>query len=101
MLRDVGYKLQTHQWCLSFTRATKLRVMGHDQNSCTQKAIDYLSAKATIYSKTDREGRWIYQQINAHTVQRLRATLKIDTPSRIELHFKPQLGTITTPPKAP
>lgn len=63
--------------------------------------IDYLSAKATIYSKTDREGRWIYQQINAHTVQRLRATLKIDTPSRIELHFKPQLGTITTPPKAP
>ena len=63
--------------------------------------IDHLSAKATIYSKTDRQGRWLYQKINAHTEQRLRATLKIDTPSRIELHFTPQLDTIAPPPYAP
>ena len=59
--------------------------------------INALSAKATIYSKTDRQGRWLYQKINAYTGQRLRATLKIDTPSRIELHFKPQLDTIAPP----
>ncbi len=59
--------------------------------------IDTLSAKVTIYSRTDRQGRWLYQKINAHTGQRLRATLKIDTPSRIELHFKPQLDTIAPP----
>ena len=56
--------------------------------------IETLNAKIAIYSANDAEGRWLYQQLNANTVNRLRGTLKIDTPSRIEMHFKSNPSTM-------
>ena len=61
--------------------------------------IETLNAKIAIYSANDAEGRWLYQQLNANTVNRLRGTLKIDTPSRIEMHFPSNPSTI--PPVEP
>ena len=56
--------------------------------------IESLTAKIVIYSFNDAEGRWLYQQLNANTVHRLRGTLKIDRPSRIEMHFKSNPSTM-------
>ena len=56
--------------------------------------IESLNAKIVIYSFNDAEGRWLYQQLNANTVHRLRGTLKIDRPSRIEMHFKSNPSTM-------
>ena len=56
--------------------------------------IETLNAKIAIYNANDAEGRWLYQQLNANTVNRLRGTLKIDTPSRIEMHFKSNPSTM-------
>ena len=56
--------------------------------------VETLNAKIAIYSANDAEGRWLYQQLNANTVNRLRGTLKIDTPSRIEMHFKSNPSTM-------
>ncbi len=64
------------------------------------RRIETLGAKVTIYSHNDAEGRWLYQQLNANTTDRLRGTLKIDAPSRIEMHFqtKPSTIPVRTPP---
>ena len=56
--------------------------------------IDQVKANIIIYSHSDAEGRWLYQNVNRKTTQRLRANLKIDTPSRIELHFLPNQHTL-------
>jgi hypothetical protein len=56
--------------------------------------IESLKAKVSIYSRGDAEGRWLYQQLNANTPERLRGTLKSDNPSRIEMHFKDNPSTI-------
>jgi len=58
------------------------------------QTIEALNAKVAIYSHDDAEGRWLYQQLNANTRSRLRGTLKIDTPSRIEMHFPSNPSTI-------
>ena len=52
--------------------------------------IDDLNAKVTLFSRSDAEGRWLYQQLNQGTKTRLRASLRIDRPTRIELHFLPE-----------
>lgn len=59
--------------------------------------IESLDAKITIYSANDAEGRWLYRKLNADTVNRLRGTLKIDSPSRIEMHFASNPSTLPAP----
>lgn len=50
-------------------------------------SVEQHHAKIIIYSSSDEEGRWIYQSVNRHMTERLRATLHIDTPTRIDLVF--------------
>ena len=57
--------------------------------------VESLAARVSIYSRDDAQGRWLYQQLNAGTPTRLRGTLKIDTPSRIEMHFDRNPSTIS------
>lgn len=52
--------------------------------------IQKKQAAITIYSNHDAQGRWLYRHINEHSENRVRAILKRDTPTRIELHYQPQ-----------
>ena len=52
--------------------------------------IQMKQATITLYSQHDAEGRWLYRHINQHSKIRVRAILKKDAPSRIELHYQPQ-----------
>jgi hypothetical protein len=47
-------------------------------------------AAITLYSRNDVQGRWLYQHINSNSDTRIRAILKMDSPTRIELHYQPQ-----------
>ena len=69
-----------------------------NHDSATQRAVNSFfqdiaasirqqGATIVIYSRSDEEGRWIYQSVNQYLPQRLRATLKLDRPARIDLIF--------------
>ena len=69
-----------------------------NHDSATQRAVNSFfqeiaasirqqGATIVIYSRSDEEGRWIYQSVNQYLPQRLRATLKLDRPTRIDLIF--------------
>ncbi len=48
--------------------------------------IEELDTPAVIYAPTDRIGRWIYQQLNEHSLNyRVRGDLRISAAPRIEL----------------
>ncbi len=51
------------------------------------ESVQQHQAKVIIYALSDEEGRWIYQSVNQQMTERLRATLQIDTPARIDLVF--------------
>jgi hypothetical protein len=51
------------------------------------ESVQQHQAKLIIYALSDEEGRWIYQSVNQQMSERLRATLQIDTPARIDLVF--------------
>jgi hypothetical protein len=51
------------------------------------ESVQQHQAKLIIYALSDEEGRWIYQSVNQQMTERLRATLQIDTPARIDLVF--------------
>ena len=71
-----------------------------NHDSATQRAVNSFfqdiaisireqGATIVIYSRSDEEGRWIYQSVNQYMPQRLRATLELDRPTRIDLIFSP------------
>jgi len=63
-------------------------VLNYFQDIATE--IQKKQAAITLYSKHDAQGRWLYRHINEHSENRVRAILKRDTPTRIELHYQPQ-----------
>lgn len=44
-------------------------------------------ATVVIYARSDEEGRWIYQQLNSATPERIRARIELSTPPRIRLVY--------------
>ncbi|MDA0789680.1 MAG: hypothetical protein O2780_09515 [Proteobacteria bacterium] len=51
------------------------------------RTIDHLSASVVIRASSDQDGRWIYQQLNAATSDRLRATFEAGNPTEVVLLY--------------
>ncbi len=45
------------------------------------------AAKVRIISRSDADGRWIYQQLNEASLNRIRATIELGRPARIQLIY--------------
>jgi len=49
------------------------------------RAADEQNAKVRIIAPTDADGRWIYQQLNDASMERIRATIELGNPPSVQL----------------